>query len=89
MDTFLKLFTKYYFQDKQCFCIKFSFIIKKSLSLKLNFCLVDLTQMFSIATIQHNSKLDWLELNETGYYIFFCNKKNCYNINKSCYLREN
>jgi len=37
--------------------------------------IVDLTQMFSIATIQHNSKLDWLELNETGRKLLFRDKR--------------
>ena len=34
--------------------------------LKICRCAVDLALGFSIATIAHNTKLDWIELNETG-----------------------
>lgn len=38
-------------------------------------CVVDLIQETTIAQIQHNSKVDWIELNETSQKLLFRDKK--------------
>lgn len=38
-------------------------------------CVVDLIQEITIAQIHHNSKIDWIELNETSQKLLFRDKK--------------
>lgn len=38
-------------------------------------CVVDLIQGITIAQINHNSKIDWIELNETSQKLLFRDKK--------------
>lgn len=38
-------------------------------------CVVDLIQEITIAQINHNSKIDWIELNETSQKLLFRDKK--------------
>lgn len=38
-------------------------------------CVVDLIQETTIAQIHHNSKIDWIELNETSQKLLFRDKK--------------
>lgn len=38
-------------------------------------CVVDLVQEITIAQINHNSKIDWIELNETSQKLLFRDKK--------------
>ncbi|TNN53474.1 Intraflagellar transport protein 172 [Liparis tanakae] len=38
-------------------------------------CIVDLAAGCNLGTISHNSKIDWLELNETGRKLLFRDKK--------------
>jgi len=36
---------------------------------------VDLVGNYSVGTVSHDSKIDWLELNETGHKLLFRDKK--------------
>lgn len=38
-------------------------------------CIVDLVSGFMMAQISHDSKIDWLELSETGHKLLFRDKK--------------
>lgn len=38
-------------------------------------CVVDLISQITIAQVSHNSKIDWLELSETGHKLLFRDKK--------------
>lgn len=38
-------------------------------------CVVDLVQEITIAQINHNSKIDWIELSETSQKLLFRDKK--------------
>lgn len=38
-------------------------------------CVVDLIQEATITHVHHNSKIDWLELNETSQKLLFRDKK--------------
>ena len=37
--------------------------------------IVDLIMGFNVATLTHDSKIDWLELNETGHKLLFRDKR--------------
>lgn len=41
-------------------------------------CVVDLVSGFVIGQINHDSKIDWLELSETGHKLLFRDKKQRY-----------
>ena len=38
-------------------------------------CVIDLINQMTIAQISHDSKIDWLELSETGQHLLFRDKK--------------
>lgn len=38
-------------------------------------CLVDLVLGYNLGTVSHDTKIDWLELNETGRKLLFRDKK--------------
>ncbi|CAB4036903.1 intraflagellar transport 172 homolog, partial [Paramuricea clavata] len=38
-------------------------------------CVVDLVSGFNAASVGHDSKIDWLELNETGRKLLYRDKK--------------
>lgn len=39
------------------------------------FCVVDLVYGMTLLQVAHDSKIDWLELNETGHKLLFRDKK--------------
>lgn len=47
-------------------------------------CVVDLIQEATITHVHHNSKIDWIELNETSQKLLFRDKKMRYIFQNMC-----
>lgn len=49
-------------------------------------CIVDLMKNTTIMQVNHNSKIDWLELSETGQKLLFRDKQTKYGLTSTIFI---